>query len=449
MNFKRAQWLAIVTLFVPCLAAAQQPGNTPDGSAIIQRQATSPSKTMDEDVEIMRRLLETQLGGIYGITPSGSFAFWNGYDLNNRINVNQAFNNPITNVPFDSWVRSHLGNTAVNDPFAVWQANLRAGVHAGDLRHGFVFPAAEGVYLPGYGVVYAMTLPPPSQPAATEPVKPAGKPLSDWERIRRELRGEKGEPASPAERQPPSVSGTIMRVLADNGRHLTALKDDEVITVAITFRHNWHQWNNQCATCHVVPGQAGGRPAAPASTSGETQGLLAGEGGATSGRASANAGNEAATGPFGRGDWSKVEDRVLLGDLHAKQGRHKEALDVYAKAAEMLENYVNNTWHWDKDQIKASRELYGKLIQAYLAVGDNEGAKKTMEKIEKIPAPRATANLPSGLTAPPAQASTPTALPGKLIVTATKRQLDQVASGTMTFEDFKKAVKVHRQPAGP
>jgi hypothetical protein len=36
-------------------------------------------------------------------------------------------------------------------------------------------------------------------------------------------------------------------------------------------------------------------------------------------------------------------------------------------------------------------------------------------------------------------------VPAKLIVSATKRQLDQVASGKMSFEDFRQAVSVEEE----
>ena len=63
---------------------------------------------------------------------------------------------------------------------------------------------AEGVYLKGQGVVFTVTLPPlPSQPS--QPKSPATKPLSEWEQIRMQLRGE--EPKKPP-RRPASLVWT-------------------------------------------------------------------------------------------------------------------------------------------------------------------------------------------------------------------------------------------------
>jgi tetratricopeptide (TPR) repeat protein len=233
--------------------------------------------------------------------------------------------------------------------------------------------------------------------------------------------------------------------------------------VAITFRSKWGQWNAQCMVCHDIGPGAGASDAAgksPANTAdaGSLKGATLGEGSGPAGHVkrsgpnSAGAANAPPAGsdPTRRGEfWSKIEDRVLLGDLHVKQGRYREALDAYGKAAETLEEYVNNTWHWDKEQVKASRELYGKLIQVHLAMGDNEEAKKVMARIDKIPAPRLSVEVTLNPSAPGKQAATlPAALPAKLIVTATKQQLDQVASGKMTFEEFKKVAKVVHQAPG-
>jgi hypothetical protein len=84
------------------------------------------------------------------------------------------------------------------------------------------------------------------------------------------------------------------------------------------------------------------------------------------------------------------------------------------------------------------------MIQAHLAVGDNEAAKRVMARIDKIPAPRSPfTESAAQKPAPMKGAAQPqAALPGKMIVSATKRLLDQVGSGKLSFEDFKKQASV-------
>src|SRR6202023_439005 len=96
----------------------------------------------------------------------------------------------------------------------------------------------EGVYLKGHGVVYTVTLPIAAQKPQVPLGQPADKPLSPWEKEQRALRGDKTEPTKKAETGPPSVSETVLRLLADNGKHFTELAPDETVTVAVVFRPN-------------------------------------------------------------------------------------------------------------------------------------------------------------------------------------------------------------------
>ena len=96
---------------------------------------------------------------------------------------------------------------------------------------------SEGIYLKGYGVVYAVTLPPGPHEEILVQAKPKMKPLSDWERIRKELHGEFLDlSAEVGLARLPSLTDTILHVLAENGRHFSRLGKDEKLTVAVTFR---------------------------------------------------------------------------------------------------------------------------------------------------------------------------------------------------------------------
>jgi hypothetical protein len=483
MTFRQSSALLFGVL-LPGLVLAQQPPPSSAGAdrevRLWQRDDQESTQTkMHEDIEIMRRLLESNLRGIYGIP---SFA----QSLNHIQGFHPSFGSLF---PTTTGATTHYlpeGLAASRNPNAV-QSWL--GVHESnrDPHGGPFLPTAEGNWLPGHGVVFSMTLPPPSQPGEQEPAKPARKQLSDWERTRLEMRGEKVNLEPLAESKPPSVSGTILKVLADNGKNFSHLKHDEHITVAVTFRSKWTHWGSQCMACHVAPagGTSGQDPNAPlggASAGGAGLGdagfragggdapvglggaadgagvsLRGGAGSPAGGGAAAGAGGTlhpgsgaggaaglhsagAGAADSGRGDtWSQIEARILLGDLHLKQGRIKEANDTYEKAAEQLEKLMTSTWNWDKEQIKVARELYGKMIQAYLSAGDLERARQVMTRIEKIPNPfSATAQRSQPIN--PTPASPP--LPAKLIVSVAKSLLDQVGSGKLSFDDFKKQATV-------
>src|SRR5205823_6229468 len=72
-----------------------------------------------------------------------------------------------------------------------------AGDHHGyDLAHVSLGVATnvEGVYLKGQGVLYTLTLPPPSPSRAASTKKTSAAPVSDWERFRRSVRGDQPQP---------------------------------------------------------------------------------------------------------------------------------------------------------------------------------------------------------------------------------------------------------------
>jgi len=61
-----------------------------------------------------------------------------------------------------------------------------------------------------------------------------------------------------------------------------------------------------------------------------------------------------------------------------------------------------------------------------------ENARKEFEELEKRPAPQRAS------TAKPTEAR----LPAKLLISASKKQLEQAGAGKLSFEEFKKGVTV-------
>src|SRR5262249_17404522 len=94
----------------------------------------------------------------------------------------------------------------------------------------------EGTYLKGQGVVFTLTLPPPARDPRPEAPKPAARPPSEAERIRREVRQDKEPEAQADAKKEPALAAVVLRALADNGKHFTQLGENESVTVVITFR---------------------------------------------------------------------------------------------------------------------------------------------------------------------------------------------------------------------
>jgi hypothetical protein len=230
----------------------------------------------------------------------------------------------------------------------------------------------------------------------------ADKPLTDWERARLELRGEKPSvapaPVKPdAERaavcQPGSVSEQLQRLLFAYGKNVGHLPATEKITVAITFDE--------------TPG-AKPAPAAPTSRMGFTPEEL---------------------------------QKLTLGDLHLKQQKHKEALAAYREG---LVRFQTPDYYLQLpigvkgvDAVKAVdelqtrvRQLYRAIAMAQLATQDVEGAKASLELAQNFKV--AIVN------------QTPTAktrLPAKLIVSVAAGDLAKAAD----YAAFQKLAKVELQ----
>src|SRR5262249_48711328 len=148
--------------------------------------------------------------------------------------------------------------------------------------------------------------------------KPGTKPLSDWERTRRGLRGEKSEAETPAskERQP-ALADALLHVLAENGKNLRALKENDSVTVVATFRQA-----GNCALCHDMRREAlRGWFQDGSKMSGLTypQTGTPSVSGPTSGTAPPGSPSNPGSSP-GR-DETPERTNLTLGDLHLKQGR--------------------------------------------------------------------------------------------------------------------------------
>ena len=270
-------------------------------------------------------------------------------------------------------------------------------------------PAVEGVYLKGHGVVFDVTLPPVVHLTSNVATTVSQKLMSEWDRTRLQLRGEK-PPETKSAAQPPSLTQLLLKMLADNGQHFGQMSKVESITLVVTFRKE----QPPSEQANTGSGNGRGRPGTP------PVGMFAPGGGPPPGAGPMMPGSGSSTGEPGTGPPASGKDYELLADLHRKRGNWKEAVKVYED-------------EFKKHPTNQDRELITKLASAYLELGRVAEARKLLELYQYA------ANAPAAI--PPKPTGTD-GTPYKLIVSASKNALDQVGTGKMTFEEFVKTVSI-------
>lgn len=390
--------LSLALLLPTAPAAGQEPRYVPlvgevkfsaDGQTLTAVAAT-PEQTRQqyEEIEIMARLLDKGLGKLAGA------------------GTHEAFRGMV----FSPDGRMVAGSGTDGSARYYWDPRTGRQLDS----HLLLVPSAsQGVYLKGQGVVYTLTLPHNLHKVVGGPDKTAPKPLTEWERARKELRGEKVETEKAKEHDDVSLADAVLKVLADNGKNLTQLPEGESVTVAITL----------VQTHSGGGGLRGGMPPGgpgPMQGSGGAPPGGSGPGGDVRGP---DQGSTAA-----RTDFRKY---ALLGDLAMKQNDFPQAADNYRKATTLYQNLPRDS-ATDLEVI----EVTTKLARALVAQGKADETEKVVRALGKL-----TDRLASGQH-PGKPAANEIALPAKLIVSAPKKLLDQVGSGKMTFDEFRKAASV-------
>jgi hypothetical protein len=385
--------LAAVVLLAPGSLRAQSANAARSGPG--EGTVAQDRREMEEDVEIMRRLLNRSLSGWF-------------------VQAAEANRAPFAFTKDRKYLATREGNS-----YKVWEVSTGKLLRQTTLPppHAPIFAPAEGVYLKGRGVVYTITLPPTAHSVKTASAKPSAKPLSDWDRARNEIRGAPAEPDTTSAAPPPSLTDTILRLLAKNGHQFKQLGPNEKLTVVVTFRQPGDGIEQAASTTTV-----GGPTTGPASA------------GVGSGVTPAGTVTQASYGSNGSSrPPSSARDFELMGDLHIKQGRAQEAAHAYQKALELKPGGARSA--------EESR-LYRKLAQVYLTVAEQSPphqrdaiVRRAIDFLQRV------AQQTDG--AQPA----PAALPGRLVISARKGVLDQAGSGKMTPSEFRQASSVEFQPA--
>jgi tetratricopeptide (TPR) repeat protein len=285
----------------------------------------------------------------------------------------------------------------------------------------------EGVYLKGQGVVYTITLPPlPAGPQSPTGGKATPK-VSEWEQVRQQLQGEKPRPVEKPERKELTLEEVVLKVFADNGSNFSQMQPTDRLTLVVTFR------KPAPASVSVTSSASGSGQSSSTSTPATGFGTP----GTPVGGGRGGSGGSTRTAP------STLQDYLLLGELHFKQNRFEEARAAFARAVEQAEkqelSFDPETRYSDvRQQIEQSgrslKQAYVKLAQALLAQGRIEEAQQVLSKSVE-----ASAKVKVEKSKP-----VPPVLPAKLVISATQQALQAVASGKMSFEEFKKAAQVER-----
>lgn len=404
-------------------------GPEPDHFANAAKGENQAQPAMYEDIEIMRRLVSSRL-----VKLISSEALENGcarchdttaHTTPRSLGLGNGNLNELQQGKGEEWLRRAVPSVDTNAPNEVFTLLRHTGDPHGNINWIGVEELhpldVEGSYLQGYGIVYTVTLPPPQPKPKTESTKPQPKPLSDWERIRKQLHGEEqpdqGQQIS-AQPKEPSLTDVILQTLFDNGHHLSRLNANEKLTVAITFRPVEPQGGQ------VTAANSNGKPLASGTQS------LTGEGAA----GIISSSGSTAVGDPGTGTvtkaFSSTRDYLLLGDLHMRRGEANEALNAYRSALNQLSPMAD-----DNDALSQLLELHRKLGQAYLSLTDLRNVRKEIDWLEKHEKRQAPKRDNSGK---PAE----TRLPSKLLISAPKGLLDQAGAGKISFENFKKGVAV-------
>jgi len=343
-------------------------------------------------------------------------------------------------------------------------------------------PDALVAYLEGHGVVYQLTAPRLfEEPEKKKADTVAAKSVTRWEATRQRLEG-KTDASAQAQADAPRKSWPLgfevryprtrptksilveglLDMLAENGHNFRELKPDEQVSIAITFSKDEkpvdgrQKAGGQASFGGYATGMPGG--SAPYNSMGMGGGEYAGEmeedsmmgpgpggmmgSGGMMGAMGASdeeggygdmgmgmGGMEGAGGMsemYGMSSGMGFGSAANAGDLHLRQGNYQKAVEAYEKV-------IGNAVKADPyKHTPASQHvpLYQKLIQALVGNAQYGEAQQLMKAVEEARA------KPAG------SGDAGSRFPTRLVVSATKADLDQVAAGKMTRQEFDKRATV-------
>ena len=387
-----SRWLPLalcVTVFAPGLLHAQPTEPQPRTQDYFSEDNPTNHNKMYEDVEILRRILDRKLTPLY---PSETFLNMNGMMMMGGMNPYQGYLRGAADItPANRDYFSPAIELAIIKREEVRRSALqtrRAMIEDAEWErehtpHPEKLRSLEGVYLKGQGVIYTATLSSLQLPAQAEVAGSAKEALLELAR-------------SPSEWE--SVRRQV-RNEKEEPKKAETTKPPELSDVLLrTLMENGHHFSqlgeNESLTIVITV-----RETSPSSSGPKSEEKSSDRSQITIDLA------------------TKVRDLELLADLHLKQGQYKEALVEYTKTLELL----------------PSAELHRKLAQCYLGLHQMEIARTEVDRaIEFSKKSQDAKDKPKPVAT----------LPVKLIVSASKKLLDEAKGGKITFVELRSKAHV-------
>lgn len=402
----------LVMLLASPIVAQEQAGEAAEGHRYLE---------LAEDMEIMGRLLHEALQTIYQQSAGGAL----GSVLRQQAETRLLFG---VGVGSDAHVTGHLSSSVVREPLSA--------------------------YLAGEGIIFQAEapLPRPETEAESAREKESECPFlsrSPWERAEMSLhRGLASLESCKSCHGPTARKWTVtthkadrkeaptrdalvqslLQVLAENGHHLRHLQPEERITVVLTFQPKrdvdetavseespiyMHALNRRLEA--LISNQALGQQNKRARQGAEVQPSII----------FAQPHSKRSTVQFI--PVLPLVGEAAQGDLFLKSQQFDKAIGALEHALKSMG--VANLYEHTPDPNQ--RAIYQKLLQAHVGAGNLEEAQKLIAILQESKKQDATAEKPA-----------PPPLPSRLVVSATKAQLDGVAAGEISREEFAEQVEV-------
>jgi hypothetical protein len=436
---------ALVWLATAGVAVAQQdvPASTSrtDNATVPQNKAESDrvkrSYEIYESVEIMRRILNRTLASLSGPNLGGAVHGVSSVAFSPDGKLLASTMEPGEVRLWDvEGTRFITGGRDLNVPLPVPGASVATATPSAPDHE------VEGIYLKDYGVVFSVTIPVGKVLTAAGAIKGPRPAPSEWERAKSELRGEKVDAEEKKTgKEPVSLIDAILKVLAENGRHFSRLAGDERLTVVVTLRTAERPpktFDYQFYTANQTSADPFANPPGYGRTYNYT-GPYTGPGNQQPGPA-----NDPSAGVR-----QSAANYAHLGDMRLKQGRIKESVEAYEKAAADYQKVVESIkadmggerWKQKMTAAGEAADALMKLSQGYLLQGEKDRAYLIFNRAAELSS-WAVSGKSGEEKAKSGVESSKLTLPGRLIISTPRALLEHLATGKITFEEFKKAAEI-------
>jgi hypothetical protein len=325
-------------------------------------------------------------------------------------------------------------------------------------------------YVPGHGIIVQLEAPAPVVDRDVRAWLNEAAPLTRWETLLRETRGEPEKTTAihsmllaPQHRRVHRLILTekVVEVLAENGRNLRHLPADEHVTIAFTFRtpsREERQAQRTSLLRHYFPSATSDERAMSSGDDFSPRPMGSAEGSPAGGADFSRASGA----PMGSGSARFGGSATTAGDLLLRQEKYAEAIAAFEKALQESGVDVGDR----KAPIPArATEMVRKLIQAHVGAKNVSQAASLLQWLERsgsadeeltalrrvyldlvgvLPTPEEIKAYLSDtrpdrrellldrLLSASSEDQGPARVPARMIVSCTRKQLDEVAAGKLS-----------------